>query len=74
MRYPILYGKSVHSITCFFIVTSAIQFSVVINPTYQWFFYFDGLGSLACSHSELILKLESYRQSAGLLERGINPL
>jgi hypothetical protein len=22
-----------------------------------FFFYFDGLGSLACSHSELILKL-----------------
>jgi hypothetical protein len=39
-----------------------------------FFFYLDGLGFLACANSELILKFESYRQSAGLLGWVISPV
>jgi hypothetical protein len=48
-------------------VTTARTFFLVL-------FLIDGLGSLACPFSELILKFESYRQLAGPLGRMISPV
>jgi hypothetical protein len=41
---------------------------------YQYFSSFDGLGPVACSHSEWIWNYESYRELVGLLGQGIRLL
>jgi hypothetical protein len=56
------------------ITTTTKTTMITTTTTTIFLFYLDSLGSLACAHSELILKCESYRESAGLLGRGNSPV
>jgi hypothetical protein len=44
-----------------------------LKVSYFFLFYLDGLSSLVCVHSELILKSASYTKSVRLLGWGISP-
>jgi hypothetical protein len=47
--------------------------ALIIHTPIVFLFYLDGLGSLACSHSELLWNYESHWQLVGLHRRGISP-